>query len=48
MRRHFSHYFKGLPDFKEIRLKLLTSKNVDEISEILNLILKKYKGFEEI
>jgi tRNA-dihydrouridine synthase B len=47
MRRHFSHYFKGLPDFKEIRLKLLTSKNVDEISGILDLILKKYKGFEE-
>jgi tRNA-dihydrouridine synthase B len=48
MRRHFSHYFKGLPDFKEIRLKLLTSKNVDEISEILDLMLEKYKGFEEI
>ena len=44
MRRHFSHYFKGLPDFKELRLKLLTSKNVEEISEILNVILEKYKG----
>jgi nifR3 family TIM-barrel protein len=44
MRRHFSHYFKGLPDFKDIRLKLLTSKNVEEISEILDLILEKYKG----
>jgi tRNA-dihydrouridine synthase B len=48
MRRHFSHYFKGLPDFKEIRLKLLTSKNVDEIFKILDLILEKYKGFEGI
>jgi tRNA-dihydrouridine synthase B len=45
MRRHFSHYFKGLSDFKELRLKLLTSKNVTEISEILDLILEKYKGF---
>lgn len=44
MRRHFSHYFKGLPDFKETRLKLLTSKNVEEISEILEMILNKYSG----
>jgi nifR3 family TIM-barrel protein len=44
MRRHFSHYFKGLPDFKELRLRLLTSKNVEEISSILNAILEKYKG----
>jgi nifR3 family TIM-barrel protein len=45
MRRHFSHYFKGLPDFKEIRLKLLTSKSMEEISEIMELILRKYRDF---
>ena len=31
MRRHFSNYFKGLPHFKEIRLKLLTTLDVEEI-----------------
>jgi tRNA-dihydrouridine synthase B len=46
MRRHFSNYFKGLPDFKEIRLKLVTSTNVEEIIEILDLIMKRYNGFE--
>jgi tRNA-dihydrouridine synthase B len=46
MRRHFSNYFKGLPDFKEIRLKLVTSTNVEEIIEILDLIMKRYSGFE--
>ena len=47
MRRHFSNYFKGLPDFKELRLKLVTSVNTEEISGILDLILKKYEGFEQ-
>ena len=42
MRRHFNNYFKGLPDFKEIRLRLLTSQDVGEIKEILNLIESTY------
>lgn len=46
MRRHFSSYFKGLPDFKETRMKLVTSVNIREITELLDLILKRYDGFE--
>lgn len=42
MRRHFSNYFKGLPDFKEIRLKLVTSLDVAEINDILDHIEQKY------
>jgi len=42
MRRHFSNYFKGLPHFKEIRLKLLTSLDVNEIMEILEQVREKY------
>ena len=42
MRRHFSNYFKGLPDFKEIRLKLVTSLDVGEINDILDLVDEKY------
>jgi nifR3 family TIM-barrel protein len=38
MRRHFNHYFKGLNNFKETRLKLLTSMNINEINEILDSI----------
>jgi nifR3 family TIM-barrel protein len=29
MRRHFSNYFKGLPDFREIRMKLVTSLDAE-------------------
>jgi len=42
MRRHFSNYFKGLPDFKDIRLKLVTSLDVTEIYDILDLIEQRY------
>ncbi len=45
MRRHFSNYFKGLPDFREIRLKLLTSLEVNEIVDLLELIRERYRGF---
>jgi len=44
MRRHFAGYFKGLPDFRELRLKLLTSTDVNEIGEMLDIILERYKG----
>ncbi|HYX07713.1 MAG TPA: tRNA dihydrouridine synthase DusB [Bacteroidales bacterium] len=42
MRRHFVHYFKGLPNFKEIRLKLLTMLDVDEINKLIDLIEERY------
>ena len=45
MRRHFSNYFKGLPHFKETRLRLLTSMDVDEILDILEEIRIKYRDF---
>jgi nifR3 family TIM-barrel protein len=45
MRRHFVHYFKGLPNFKELRIKLLTSLDIQEILEILENINQIYKGF---
>lgn len=48
MRRHFSNYFKGLPHFKETRLKLLTSMDPDEILKLLDQILETYKGFRFI
>ena len=35
MRRHYANYFKGVPDFKEWRMKLVTSSNIDELLCIL-------------
>lgn len=45
MRRHLSNYFKGLPNFKETRLKLLTSLDVEEIFNLLEYIRVKWSGY---
>ena len=42
MRRHFSNYFKGLPHFKESRLKLLTAIDREEIFSLLEEIRERY------
>jgi nifR3 family TIM-barrel protein len=45
MRRHLSNYFKGLPHFKETRLRLLTTLDVDEIKRIVEEIRQKWGDF---
>ena len=42
MRRHLSNYFKGLPDFKELRMRMVTSLDPEEIENILQEILQRY------
>jgi nifR3 family TIM-barrel protein len=43
MRRHYVHYFKKLNNSKELRIKLLTSINVEENLSILDEFLERYK-----
>jgi len=45
MRRHYSNYFKGLPNIKEHRMKLVTEDNPEIIYNKLNDILDKYHSF---
>jgi len=45
MRRHLSNYFKGLPHFKETRLRLLTTLDIDEIKSIIGEIRHKWGDF---
>ena len=45
MRRHLSNYFKGIPHFKETRLRLLTSVEIDEIKNIIEEIREKWGEF---
>ena len=45
MRRHFSNYFKGLPNFKEMRLKLLTTMDIPEIFSLLDEVQARYAGY---
>jgi nifR3 family TIM-barrel protein len=48
MRRHYTNYFKGLPHFKEHRLKLVTTFSYDEIIQILQEVQDKYSSMEMI
>ena len=42
MRRHLSCYFRGLPDFKETRIRMVTTLNVPELFSILDEIEERY------
>ena len=42
MRRHLSCYFKGLPDFKEARMRLVTENDPTEVFKILDYIAEKW------
>ncbi|MDE6871317.1 MAG: tRNA dihydrouridine synthase DusB [Bacteroidales bacterium] len=48
MRRHLSCYFKGLPDFKETRLKLVTLNDPEELYRTLDYIAEKWGSITEI
>ena len=42
LRRHFAKYFPGLPNFRELRIKLLRAETSDEVNEILDKIVEIY------
>ena len=42
MRRHLSCYFKGLPDFKETRLKLVTINEPSELFATLDYVAERW------
>lgn len=45
MRRHYANYFKGIPDFKEYRMRLVSLENVDDILSVLSEIEEKFEDF---
>lgn len=46
MRRHLSNYFKGLPDFKPTRLKLVTLNDIPELLSTLDYIATQWGGYD--
>lgn len=42
MKRHYSNYFKGIPHFKAFRTKLVTSMDLQEVYDTLDLIEEKF------
>jgi tRNA-dihydrouridine synthase B len=42
MRRHFAKYFPGLPNFRELRIRLLCAETNAEVTDILDEIVENY------
>ncbi len=42
MRRHYTNYFRGIPNFKPVRTKLVETDNPEELFEILNSIRNQF------
>lgn len=41
-RRHYTNYFKGIPHFKEYRMKLVTAESISYIHEILDEVEARF------
>ncbi len=48
MRRHYANYFKGLPDFKPYRTRLVQEENIDILYQLLEEIAFKYANMEVV
>lgn len=46
MKRHYTNYFKGIDHFKEYRMKLVTSFDLQEILSTLNEVEEAFANFE--
>ncbi len=41
-RRHYTNYFKGIPHFKEYRLKMVTSDSAEDVFNVFDEVLEKF------
>jgi nifR3 family TIM-barrel protein len=46
MRRHFAKYFPGLPNFRDLKIKLLRAETNEEVNETLNQIVKIFGHYQ--
>jgi tRNA-dihydrouridine synthase B len=46
MRRHYTNYFRGLPNFKDIRMVLVTSPNLQELLDTIDSVENRYENCE--
>jgi tRNA-dihydrouridine synthase B len=44
MRKHYTNYFRSIPDFKPYRMKLVEANNFEEVSNILVEVSERYEG----
>ncbi len=47
-RRHYTNYFKGIPHFKDYRLKMVTSDDPKDVFETFEIVKEKFGNLERI
>ena len=47
-RRHYTNYFKGIPHFKEYRMKMVTSDEVADVFAAFDEVLEKFGDYQFI
>ncbi len=45
-RRHYTNYFKGIKDFKEYRIKMVTTDDSEGVFKVLNEVSEKFKDYK--
>ncbi|OZV70876.1 tRNA dihydrouridine synthase DusB [Winogradskyella aurantia] len=45
-RRHYTNYFKGIPDFKEYRMKMVTSDDSIDVFAAFDEVLEKFSNYQ--
>ncbi len=45
-RRHYTNYFKGIPHFKEYRMKMVTSDHSKDVFAVFDEVLDKFAGYQ--
>ena len=45
-RRHYTNYFKGIPHFKEYRMKMVTSDHSQDVFAAFEEVLEKFAGHQ--
>ncbi|MET2986022.1 tRNA dihydrouridine synthase DusB [Aureibaculum conchae] len=45
-RRHYTNYFKGIPHFKEYRLKMVTTDDAEGVFAVFDEVIEKFGNFQ--
>lgn len=45
MRRHYSNYFRGIPNFKDLRIRLVTEESAEELFSTLEEIKQRFENY---
>lgn len=45
-RRHYTNYFKGIPNFKEYRMKMVTSDHSEDVFAAFDEVLEKFSDYQ--